>query len=220
MKKTIAIMISLAWPLLVAAKVEVAPVFGDDMVLQRELPVTVWGTASAGEVVTVRFAGQEVTTTASSDGNWMLRLAPLETSRTGRTFVVNGTNKVEYTDVLVGEVWLASGQSNMAGRFVENKGRRIDPEIFEKDVSLIRCNNQTGWSKLTERSQFQFSCVAFYFGYELYKELDVPIGLIQRYNSGTPIQSWLPEADAETIRKRLNIPVGWKDIQDNRNPAV
>ncbi len=204
----------------VFAELKVAEVFGDDMVLQRELPVTIWGTADPGESISVSFAGQKVATLTGPDGKWMLQLAPLKASKTGRTMTVKGGNTVTCDNVVVGEVWLCSGQSNMAGRFVESKGRRIDPEVFKKDVSLLRCNNRTGWTALTERSQFQFSCVAFYFGYELFKELDVPIGLIQRYNSGTPIQAWLPKKDAEAIRKRLGIPEDWKDLADNRNPGV
>jgi sialate O-acetylesterase len=121
---------------------------------------------------------------------------------------------------VVGEVWLCSGQSNMAGRFVENKGRAIDPKVFEMDLSGFRFNTRQGWSVLSQKTQNQLSCVAYFFGLELYKELDIPIGLIQSYNSATPIQAWMPLKASEVIRKELGIPEGWNDIADNRNPAV
>ena len=201
------------------AEVSVPPVFGNGMVLQRELPVPVWGTAAPGEKVTVSFAGQELAATAGKDGKWMVKLAPLKASKEGRTFTVKGRNTLTFDDVLVGEVWLASGQSNMAGRFVKAKGRQIDPKVFTQDLSGLRFTTKT-WHTLDAKTQNQVSCVAFYFAIELYKQLDVPIGLIQRYNSGTPIQAWMPKDAAEVIRKRLGIPEGWNDVADNRNPGV
>jgi sialate O-acetylesterase len=133
---------------------------------------------------------------------------------------VKGSNSIAFKGVVVGEVWLCSGQSNMAGRFVENKGRAIDPKVFEMDLSGFRFNTRQGWSVLSQKTQNQLSCVAYFFGLELYKELDIPIGLIQSYNSATPIQAWMPLKASEVIRKELGIPEGWNDIADNRNPAV
>lgn len=201
------------------AEVRMPPVFGRGMVLQRELPVPVWGTATPDEKVTVSFAGQKLTATAGKDGKWMVKLAPLKASKKGQTLTVKGTNTLTFEDVLVGEVWLASGQSNMAGRFVKAKGRRIDPEVFKQDLSGLRFTTKA-WYTLNEKTQSFVSCVAFYFAIELYKKLDVPVGLIQRYNSGTPIQAWMPKDAAEAIRKQLGIPDGWNDVADNRNPGV
>jgi len=203
------------------AEVQVSAVFGDSMVLQCDLPVPVWGTASPGEEVSVEFSGQRLSTTADDQGNWMVKLDPLATSSVGRTMAIRGVNTITFEDVVVGEVWLCSGQSNMAGKFVESKGRRIDPGVFEMDLSGFRFDTRnTGWHILTPRTQNMLSCVAFYFGIELYKELDVPIGLIQRYNSGTPIQAWMPKDASEVIRKELGIPPDWHDAQENRNPGV
>jgi sialate O-acetylesterase len=211
---------TLAITLPALAEVKPAAVFGDEMVLQRELPVPVWGTASPNEKITVSFAGQSHTTTAGADGNWMVKLDPLGTAKKGSTMTVKGSNTITFTNVVVGEVWLASGQSNMAGRFVEAKGRRIDPKVFDMDLSGFRFNNRQGWSILSERTQNQVSCVAYYFAIELYKELGIPIGLIQRYNSGTPIQAWMPKDASEIIRRKLDIPADWNDAAANRNPAV
>ena len=97
----------------VAADVELAGIFGDGMVLQRRQPVPIWGRAEPGETVTVRFAGQSVEAIAGDLGRWEARLAPMEVL-IDRELVVRGTNEIKLQNVCVGEVWLASGQSNMA----------------------------------------------------------------------------------------------------------
>ena len=202
------------------AEVTLPAIFSDGMVLQRELPVPVWGTANPNERVVVSFADQTVEANADAQGNWMVKLAPLSTSSEGRTLTVTGTNTVEFSNVLVGEVWLCSGQSNMADSFNPQKKRFIPESYFKHDLSRLRISTQRGWDDVNEKSQRSTSRVAFYFGFELYQELNIPIGLILRYNSGTPIQSWMPFAASEEIRQKLEIPEGWNDVQDNRNPAV
>ena len=103
-----------AGPLL--AEVKLASPFTSHMVLQREMKVPVWGTAESGEAVIVEFAGQKVSATAGADGKWRVDLKPMEASAESRTFTVTGSKTAQpiaLDDVLVGEVWLASGQSNM-----------------------------------------------------------------------------------------------------------
>jgi len=203
-----------------SAQLRPADIFGDNMVLQRELPVPVWGVAAAAEKVTVSFAGQTMTTTADERGKWMVTLKGLKTSATERKMTIAGSSTVTFTGVVVGEVWLCSGQSNMAGKFVKSKGRSIDPKAFKQDLTRFRFTTRLGWKSLTPQSQRLLSCVAYYFGIELYRELKVPVGLILRYNSGTPIQSWMPAEAAEVIRKKLGIPKDWNDDAANRNPGV
>jgi len=185
------------------------------MILQQQLPVPVWGTAPPGAMVSVYFAGQNLTTTADEEGKWMVKLEPLEASWTERTMVIQGPNStITLSGILVGEVWLCAGQSNMAERFVEEKGRRIDPEVFEKNLSGFRFSpgyKDSCWYILSPDTQNRLSCVAFYFGMKLYEELSIPIGLIVRSWSGTPIQSWMPASAAEEIREALNIPKGWNE---------
>lgn len=195
-------------------------IFSSNMVLQRELPVPIWGTADAGENVTVNFAGQAKQSKADEEGKWMVHLDPLATSNQEQTLLVEGSNRLELSGVLVGEVWLCSGQSNMADAFNSSKNRFIEPEYFEKGLARMRVSTRQGWTEVNERTQRSISRVGFYFGERLYRELNVPIGLILRYNSGTPIQSWIPKDDSEVIRKRLGIPQGWNDVQENRNPGV
>ena len=121
MKTTLLFLISLLLSSLTHAEVKLSTVFGDGMILQREMPVPIWGTADPDEKVTVSFAGQNVSTQADAKGQWLLRLAPLETSQDKQTLTIKGTNEISLKNVLVGEVWLCSGQSNMAGTFTESK---------------------------------------------------------------------------------------------------
>ena len=221
--KLVGVIISLAGvfaPMTASAEVILPDVFGDGMVLQRELPVPIWGTANIGEAVTVLFADQEHTAIADENGDWMIKLNPLATSSEGAKLLVKASNELILNDILVGEVWLCSGQSNMADSFNPNKNRFIPDEILSSDLSGFRVSTQRGWSRVNEKSQRSISRVGFYFGYELYRELDIPIGLVLRYNSGTPIQAWIPENQAEEIRRQLNIPSDWNDEQENRNPGV
>lgn len=217
MKTTLLYLISLLLSSLTHAEVKLSTVFGDGMILQREMPVPIWGTADPDEKVTVSFAGQNVSTQADAKGQWLLRLAPLETSRDKQTLTIKGTNEISLKNVLVGEVWLCSGQSNMAGTFTESKGRRINPKDFETDYSRFRFNGHNkDWDTVSHKSQNRLSMVAYYFGRDLYRELDVPVGLITRYNSGTPIQAWMPKEAAEQIRTKLKIPGNWRDPQDKK----
>ena len=134
---------------------------------------------------------------------------------------VKGSNTITFEGVLVGEVWLCSGQSNMAGKFVESKGRSIDPKVFDKDLSAFRfLPRNGGWRSLEAKTQNLISCVSYYFGIRLYEELDIPVGLIIRASSGTPIQCWVPASAAEEIRAELNIPADWGDPKNPNRAAT
>ncbi|MCP4190185.1 MAG: sialate O-acetylesterase [Planctomycetaceae bacterium] len=200
------------------ADVQLSNLFTDQMVLQRELPVPIFGTASPGEQVSVSFAGQLQTTLADQQGNWMVKLAPLKTSSAAQQMVIKAANTIRLSDILVGEVWLCSGQSNMAGKFSAAKGRSLSPQDLTRDHAGFRfCNKNSGWKSLNEKTQSSCSQVGYYFGMKLYQELGVPIGLIQRATSGTPIQSWMEQSVAEEIRQELAIPKDWGDPkQPNR----
>lgn len=194
-----------------SAEVSLSKMFSSKMVLQRELPVAIWGSADPGESVSVAFAGQEKSTTAAEDGSWRVILDPLTTNNQGQSLRVSGTaNELNLKDVLVGEVWLCAGQSNMAGRFGE-KGGSIPQEAFDHGLRKIRFHDRKSWDTVDKRSQRRLSRVAFFFGYELHKELNVPIGLIPRHNGGTPVQAWMSETDAEAIRKELGIEPDWRE---------
>ncbi len=181
-------------------EVKVDKMFSDHMVLQREMPVAIWGTAEAGEKVTVAFRDQKKEAKADKDGKWLVRLDALKVGKAGK-LTVSGTNKVEFSDVLVGEVWIGSGQSNMAGgtggyaRRDEVLAAMVKAGPYPK-LRLYR----GGWKESTPANINGMSALLFSFGQPLQKELDVPVGLIVGAVGGTPSGRWLSpemlEADA------------------------
>lgn len=176
---------------LAPADVKPDRMFGDGMVLQREMPVPVWGTAEPGERVTVAFRGQEKSATAGAEGKWTVKLGPLELGDPAE-LTVAGANTVTFKDVLVGEVWVGSGQSNMAGGTAgyaqrdEVLGKIVADAPYPK-LRLYR----GGWQEATEESIRAFSALLFSFGQPLQQELDVPVGLIVGAVGGTPSGRWL-----------------------------
>ncbi|MBS3763361.1 MAG: hypothetical protein KGZ25_08685, partial [Planctomycetes bacterium] len=180
------------------ADLKLARPFTDNMVLQRELPVQIWGTAPPNSEVTVQFAGQEAATKTDKKGHWKLQLKPLKTSAKSRTLrVLSGDDEVALSNVLVGEVWLFSGQSNMG---MSVKGSLTAKEsIAEADLPKIRFYNspprpnpdQPSWVETSPKNVGGFSAVSFYFARALHRDLDVPVGMIVCARGGTMIQSWI-----------------------------
>lgn len=176
----------------------------DHMVLQREKPVAIWGWADAGETVKVAFAGQSKTITADAEGKWLLKLDAMPASAESRTLIVSGkdAHKVEVNDVLVGEVWLGSGQSNMA--MTVSRCLNFDAEKAAAQLPLIRHYRETSraaqepqaegqgvWQTCSPETVGSFSAALFFFGREIHRELGVPVGLINTSVGGTPIEAWL-----------------------------
>ena len=189
---------------LFAAGFRLAAPISDHMVLQREKPVAVWGWADAGESLTVTFAGQSKSATAGADGKWMLKLDALSASAEPRTLVVSGKDghKLEVKDVLVGEVWLGSGQSNMA--MTVQGSNNFAAEKAAAKYPLIRHYRETSthsatpaaegkglWQECTPDNVGGFSAVLYFFGREIHQEVGVPVGLINTSVGGTPIESWV-----------------------------
>jgi sialate O-acetylesterase len=190
--------------LLAAAGFRLGSPFSDHMVLQREKPVAVWGWGDAGESVTVAFGGQSKSATAGADGKWSLTLDALKASAEPRTLVVTGKNghKIEAKDVLVGEVWLGSGQSNMA--MTVQASNNFDAEKAAANYPLIRHYRESSgpadapqaegkgtWQACTPDNVGGFSAVLYFFGREIHREVGVPVGLINTSVGGTPIESWV-----------------------------
>jgi len=195
---------------LFAAGFRLAAPISDHMVLQREKPVAVWGWADAGESVTVAFGGQSKSAPADADGKWMLKLDALTASAEPRSLVVTGKegHKVEVKDVLVGEVWLGSGQSNMA--MTVQRSNNFDAEKAAAKYPLIRhyqessthsatpaAEGKGAWSACTPDNVGGFSAVLYFFGRELHQDLGIPVGLINTSVGGTPIESWV-SAEAQS----------------------
>jgi sialate O-acetylesterase len=187
------------------ADVRLASVFSDHMVLQRDMPVPVWGTADAGEEVVVVIEGTEATTTADADGAWSVDL-PSMYAGGPYSLVVEGSTRVELTDVLVGDVWVGSGQSNMQWTVANSD----DPEneiagANYPDIRLLYVPRTVAaapadsfnatWTQCNPSTVAGFSAVAYFFGRHLHRELDVPIGLIHSSWGATRIEAWM-SADA------------------------
>ncbi|MGZ5506589.1 MAG: sialate O-acetylesterase [Limisphaerales bacterium] len=187
------------------ADVSVPHVFGNNMVLQREMPVRVWGQANAGEKVIVRISGREVSTVTDKTGKWSVKLSPMKASNGPLTMTITGANTITFTNVAVGEVWLCSGQSNMG--FGMNQVNDAKQEISEANFPQIRLlsipQTNSGQPKLDTDAQWAvcsprtlgagragFTAVGYYFGRELHRELGVPIGLIKSAWGGTRIEPW------------------------------
>jgi len=194
------LLVSVSGPALPA--LELPTIFSDHMVLQQGQPLPVWGRADAGANVTVTFGKQSAQATADADGRWSARLAPEPASATPATLRVrSGTSEVVYEDVLVGEVWLCSGQSNMQimvkdslnADLVALGGGNPLLRLYTVDRTASttpRFSATTKWTPSTPTAITQYSAVGFHFGAMLRKTLDVPVGLIAASWGETPAIAW------------------------------
>jgi sialate O-acetylesterase len=212
---TIVCLFSLAATL--SADVKPASIFGNSMVLQRDLAVPVWGTADAGEKVTVRFAGQEKTATADDAGKWQVKLDALKANAKGGELTISGKNKISLENVLVGEVWICSGQSNMEWPVASSLNAQ--EEISAANHPQIRLFNVPGhttspvprdtcpgaWQACQPNTARGFSAVGYYFGRRLQQELKVPIGLVGSNWGGTRIEPWTSPAGFQSVPELKNI---------------
>jgi len=212
-----------------AADVRLPRVFTDGAVLQRDRGVPVWGQAAPGKKVTVKFAGQEKSVQAGGDGKWRIDLDGMPASAEGRILEASeeGGNRIEVKDILVGEVWLASGQSNM--EWAVGGARQEDQDIAKsgpvpllrlltvpKKVAPYRLDDFEGaWQPATPETVPGFSAVAYFFGRRLTEELGIPVGLIHSSWGGSRIEPWLAEeglADVEDLKEM-------REFRDARMPG-
>ncbi|MCH2064886.1 MAG: hypothetical protein MK194_14325 [Roseibacillus sp.] len=186
-----------------SAEVTLPGVLGPNMVLQRNQPVPVWGWGNPGEMVSVSFGDQTVETTVKDDRTWETTLQPMPASAEGRTLTIRGRNKIALTDILVGEVWICSGQSNMEWRIrqsmnaAEESAAANYPHIrlFDvpgRHVSPVPKRETPGgkWQACTPQTVNDFSAVGYHFGRRLHQELKVPVGLVGSNWGGTKIEPW------------------------------
>ncbi|MBL9209550.1 MAG: sialate O-acetylesterase [Opitutaceae bacterium] len=188
------------------ADVTPAALFTENAVLQRDKPVPVWGTAAKGEKVTVTFGSQQRTATAGDDGRWIAILDPLPASTTGADLVIAAGNTITLRNVLVGEVWLCSGQSNMEWPLARTANAaadlaaanspllrhlRVEQNVAETPADAVKTS---GWQVSSPETAGGFTAVGYFFARDLHQKLGVPIGIIHSSWGGTPIESWLSPA--------------------------
>jgi sialate O-acetylesterase len=165
----------------------------DHMVLQRDQAVPLWGLASPGEKVSIKFRDQEKSATADKDGKWLVKLDPLKAGGPDK-LTISGNNTITLNDVLVGEVWLGSGQSNMEGSV--NGYARGDAglaKLAEGTYPKLRLLTGGRWQEASPQTCKGFSAILFSFGVHLQKDLDIPVGLMVGAVGGTPSGYWLTE---------------------------
>ena len=188
------------------ADVTPAALFSDHAVLQRDKPVAIWGRADSGEKVTVTFGGQNRSATAGKDGRWIVLLDALSTTTQGADLTMAGKNTIVLHDIVVGEVWLCSGQSNMewpvsrtveaareiaAANFPLLRHVRVDHVVADAPAERVKTG---GWQPATPETVGGFTAVGYYFARDLHQKLGVPIGLVHSSWGGTPVESWMSPA--------------------------
>jgi sialate O-acetylesterase len=184
-----------------AAEVQLPGIISDHMLLQRDQPVRIFGNAQPGEAVSVQFRGQTARALTDPLGRWEVWLQPL-TGGPAAAMTIQGTNSITIADVLVGDVWVGSGQSNMQWpvRQADNPDAEIASANFPqlrlfsvpRKTSSVPVEDVDGrWVICSPESVKEFSAVLYFFGRQMHQDLEVPMGLIHSSWGGTPIASWL-----------------------------
>ena len=207
------------------ADVKVPAIFGSHMVLQRDQKDRVWGWADPGEGVTVKLAGQEKSAKAGPDGSWQVVLDPIAAGGP-HTLTIQGKNTIKLDDVLVGEVWICSGQSNMQMEIASSKD--ADLEIRTAKYPRIRLISvpQVGtqepqkdfkgqWQPCGPDTAARFSAVGYFFGRRLQQALDLPIGLIDDSWGGSACEAWIRRDVLAADAKYAPLLKHWEQIEKN-----
>ena len=211
------------------AEIKLAQLFGDNMVLQADAKVAIWGYAKPRERITVKYAGKSGSSRADNHGKWRVEFGPLEYNEGAKLTITGRVQKLTVQNVCVGEVWVCSGQSNMAMSVGQsaNAGMEIarakDPLLRLFTVPNTVAGRPLGdmarkegdrtpivWVEARPNTVAGFSAVAFYFAKRLRRDLDVPIGLIHASWSGTPAEAWTRLAALESDTAHKPILTRWK----------
>ena len=207
------------------AALEFSSIFGDHMVLQRDQENRIWGWADKGQDVSVEIAGQKVSGKAGDDGRWEVKLAPLKTNADGLEMKISAGGETKtFSDILVGEVWVCSGQSNMQWAVSQS----YDPDLeflitnFPKmrlisvpqvGTQEIQNDFEGQWEACTAETAAAFSAVGYYFGKQLHLALDIPIGLIDNAWGGSAAEAWVQRDVLESDPKYADYIAQWKKTE-------
>lgn len=212
------------------ADVTLPRVFSSHMVFQQQKPILIWGKASPNETVTIRLKNSERRVVAKQDGTWQVKFPAQQASFESFDVIISGGNTIRLSDVLVGEVWLCSGQSNMEYTMQLRKGYKAPAKGKDRTLEeLAKPENRNirlllvgrkkghapdvetiGWQRCNSESLASFSAAGYFFGKELLETLQVPIGLISSSWGGSRIEPWTPasayekSADIQTVKKGSN----------------
>lgn len=214
MKYSLILIFILSGLFLCEAKVKLPVLVSDGMVLQRDRDITIWGYADAGEEVNVRFLGKNYTTVADNEGNWSVNLLPV---KAGGPYVMT-INELEVKNILIGDIWLCSGQSNMEfpinrvmDMFREEVGSYANPLIRHIKVPLAynfhhpqQDINPAAWQELKPETALSFSAVAYFFAKDLFEKTKAPVGLINTGVGGSPAEAWISEDGLKHFPAYLN----------------
>lgn len=200
----------------VCADVKLPAVFSDHMVLQQQLPLRIWGWADGGEKVTVSIGSSSESVTTPENGRWEVKLPAMTASKTPTSIKVQGNNTVEISDVLIGEVWLCSGQSNMEWPVAACVNAKEEiaaaqyPLIRHIKVPLVPStvpldNFQSGWQVCSPETAGSFTACGYFMARKLYQDLDVPVGLINSSWGGTRVEPWTPPVGFQKVEALQDI---------------
>ncbi|WP_347029984.1 sialate O-acetylesterase [Bacteroides intestinalis] len=225
---SLAVLLCLCATSMVDAKVKLPALISDGMVLQREQPIKVWGTADAGESVQVKFLKNATptgvkggklkvayTVTADANGRWTLTLPAM---KPGGPYILQ-VNDIELKDILVGDVWLCSGQSNMElpvsrvtdmfrdeiAAYENTNIRQLKvPNIFNFHAPQADLPDYVAWKPLTQENVMNFSALGYFFAKAMYEKNSIPVGLINSSWGGTPVEAWISEEGLKEFPKYIN----------------
>ncbi len=195
------------------AQISLPAVFSNNMVLQRDKPVSIWGKATAGENVIVSFGKQQKSTVASADGKWQVQLDAMPANANPSTLTVKGTNTIELTNILVGDVWLCSGQSNMEYPLDRKTKKYAAPkkgiDSAAEELSATKPDGirylyveknlkkddlpTNGWVNGNDTNVRFISAIGYFFAKEIFAKMNVPIGIISSSWGGTRVEQWTPD---------------------------
>src|SRR4051812_35206141 len=228
--KPVLFLLALAVPFAVRAELKLPSVISDHMVLQQKQSDPIWGWDAPGTKVTVTFADQTKSAVADKDGKWTVKLDPLSASEKPQTMTIKGTGTKELQDILIGEVWMCSGQSNMGFTLNQDWNGDLEalashhPQLRLFKVPLVgtqelKTDINAQWQETTPENAPGFTAVGFLFGRYLHEILGVPVGLIGNPWGGSSAEAWVRRSTLEADPRFKDLIEQWKKTEAAYDPA-
>jgi len=235
MKKTCAVYCALMaalfyWSNGASADIRLPSVIGKNMVIQRNMPVSLWGWADPGEKVAVTIETQHQSAQAGSDGTWHVTLSPMPAGGPYE-FTITGANSITFSNIMVGDVWICSGQSNMEMRVrhVTNSDNEV-ADALHQNLRLFQITNDLSpeprtdcegrWEVCRPSTVGDFSAAGYFFGRKIMSEVDVPVGLINASWGGTTIEAWMSDDTRLHCKEFQNLLDHWKPALEQKTQEI